>query len=433
MTQGFLEELDGRGLLYQRTSDSELDAHLSSGSRIGYCGFDPTADSLTVGNLIAIKLLAHWQRAGHKPLVVMGGATGLIGDPSGKDKERPLITRDLVEANIAGQLRIFERFLDFTPQSPTRAQILNNSDWLSKLSFIEVLRGIGKHFSVNSMIQRDSVKTRLEERAQGISYTEFSYMLLQAYDFLELRRARQCTVQMAGSDQYGNIVAGIELIRRVLGPDGRGCFGVTAPLLTHPDGSKIGKSEGSALWLTRERTSPYAFYQYWINIADAEVGNFLNWFTHFSKAEILGILETHAKAPAKRYAQRSLAQHMTDLLYGAEERRQLELASEVLFGGGDPRAISENILTQVVMDLPCTEHPSAPLSSGLPLLELLPETSLASSKREAREFLKNGAIWVNGEKALVTDKVEVSDLLPGRVLLIRRGKKYWHASTFNKG
>jgi tyrosyl-tRNA synthetase len=238
---------------------------------------------------------------------------------------------------------------------------------------------------------------------------------------------------MAGSDQYGNIVAGIELIRRVLGPDGRGCFGVTAPLLTHSDGRKIGKSEGSALWLTRERTSPYAFYQYWINVADGEVGNFLNWFTHFSKEEILEILETHDEAPRKRYAQRSLAQHMTDLLYGAEERRQLELASEVLFGGGDPRAISENILAQVVMDLPHTEHPSGLLSSGLPLLELLPETSVASSKREAREFLKNGAIWINGEKALVADSVAISDLLPGRVLLIRRGKKYWHASTFNEG
>ncbi len=432
MTKGFLEELDSRGLLYQQTADSELELHLASGSRVGYCGFDPTADSLTVGNLVAIKLLGLWQRAGHKPLVVMGGATGLIGDPSGKDKERPLITRDMVEENIKGQLRVFERFLDFDEKNPVKAEILNNADWLSGLSFVDALRDVGKHFSVNSMIQRDSVKTRLEERAQGISYTEFSYVLLQAYDFLELRRSRQCTVQMAGSDQYGNIVAGIDLVRRVLGSEGQGCFGVTAPLLTHSDGRKIGKSEGSALWLTRERTSPFTFYQYWINVSDEEVGNFLNWFTYFSKNEILDILEVHKKNPGKRHAQRNLAQHMTDLLYGSGERSQIELASETLFGGGDPRAIPEDILGQVVSDLPHTEHSLDFASSRLPLLDLLPETSLASSKREAREFLKNGAIWVNGRKALLADNITVSDLLPGRALLLRRGKKKWHASTFKK-
>jgi len=427
---GFLDELRFRGLLYQQTAEGELDAHLTRAPRVGYCGFDPTADSLTIGNFIAIKLLIHWQRAGHRPIVLMGGGTGLIGDPSGKDKERPLITRELVEANIAGQRRIFDRLLDFDAGNPCAAVIVNNADWLSKLGFIEVLRDVGKHFSVNTMIHRDSVKARLEDRAQGISYTEFSYMLLQAYDFLELRRTHDCTVQMAGSDQYGNIVAGIDLVRRSLGSEAGPSFGVTAPLVTHADGRKIGKSEGGAVWLTADRTSPYAFYQYWINVPDGDVGSFLHWFSLLSEAEIGEVMAEHEGAPHLRGAQRALAQHMTDLLHGSGERRQVETASEALFGGGDPRSVSESVLSQVVEDLPHSDHGSDDLSAGMPLLELLPDTSLAGSKREAREFLKNGAIWVNGEKVPADRILGQEDLLPGGIVLLRRGKKNWHASRF---
>ena len=265
----FLDELRWRGLLYQQTAVQELDHHLAE-PRVAYCGFDPTSDSLHIGNLIPIKLLMHWQRAGHKPIVVMGGGTGLIGDPSGRDAERQLLTRERVEANVASQRRIFERLLDFDDGRPQGAVMVNNLDWLDGLGYMQVLRDVGKHFSVNMMIQKDSVRERLHTREQGISYTEFSYMILQAYDFLHLRRTMDCTVQLAGADQYGNIVAGIDLIRRALdgAAGGHGdAYGLTAPLVERSDGRKMSKSSGQAVWLssdTEDATSPYAFYQYWI-------------------------------------------------------------------------------------------------------------------------------------------------------------------------
>ncbi len=426
MSDGFLEELRWRGLLYQQTAEEELTAHLAEQRRTGYCGFDPTADSLTIGNLIAIKLLMHWQQHGHRPVVVMGGGTGLIGDPSGKDAERPLITDELVEANIAGQRRIFEKLLDFDPQRENPAEIVNNAEWLRKLGYIEMLRDVGKHFSVNAMIARDSVRKRLEDRAHGISYTEFSYMLLQAYDFLELKRSRDCTVQVAGSDQFGNIVAGIDLIRR---ESGESTYGVTAPLVTHADGRKIGKSEAGAVWLTADRTSPYAFYQYWVNVPDADVGSFLRWFTLLPQERILELEAERERAPEKRPAQHALAEHMTDLLHGEDERRAVAQATEALFGGGDPRGVPERILQQVVGELPNSEHPVSSLGA-CPLAELLPETTLANSKREAREFLKNGAIWLNGERVPADRALTSEDLLPGGIALLRRGKKNWHATRW---
>ncbi|MBL9042946.1 MAG: tyrosine--tRNA ligase, partial [Myxococcales bacterium] len=264
----FLTELSSRSLLHQASHEEALRAHLASGVRRAYVGFDPTADSLTIGNFIPIKLLMHWQRAGHQPVVVMGGGTGLIGDPSGKSAERQLLTRDAVEHNVARQRLIFERLLDFS--GPTAALLHNNLDWLGQLSFIEALRDVGKHFSVNAMMQRDSVRERLHHREQGISYTEFSYMLLQSYDYLHLRRSHGVTVQMGGSDQWGNIVSGCDLVRRVL-PDGQNeSFAVTAPLVTRSDGGKFGKSESGAIWLSPERTSPYAFYQFWLNTDDGD-------------------------------------------------------------------------------------------------------------------------------------------------------------------
>ncbi|MDJ0869775.1 MAG: tyrosine--tRNA ligase [Myxococcota bacterium] len=426
----FLDEIAWRGLLYQRTAEDALDAHLAGGSRVGYCGFDPTASSLTIGNLIAIQLLVHWQRAGHRPVVVMGGGTGLIGDPSGKDRERPLQTREQVEENVAGQRRIFERLLDF--DGPCAARIANNADWLGQLGFVEVLRDVGKHFSVNAMIQKESVRERLHNRDQGISYTEFSYVLLQAYDFLHLHREQGCTLQVAGSDQYGNVVSGIDLIHRCEGHRTE-AYGVTAPLVTHADGRKIGKSEGGALWLTADRTSPYAFYQYWINVPDADVMDFVRWFTLLDRNEIEELEAAQREAPQQRPAQRALARHMTGRLHGPTERDHAEAASEALFGRGDLRKLPAALLAEVFADVPHSSHdPAALAAEGASLAELLPETTLAASRREAREFLRGGAIWVNGERCPEDRRLSEADLLAGGTILLRRGKKRWHATRWAK-
>jgi tyrosyl-tRNA synthetase len=426
----FLETLGWRGLLHQQTAEQALEQHLGERSRIGYCGFDPTADSLTVGNLVPIMLLAHWQRAGHRPLIVMGGGTGLIGDPSGKDRERPLLSADAVEANVAGQRRIFERLLSFEPAQENAARVLNNADWLGSVRYVDFLREIGKHFSVNAMLQKDSVRERLNSRDQGISYTEFSYMLLQAFDYLHLRREFGCTVQMAGSDQFGNITAGIDLIHRVLG-HATEAFGLTTPLLTHADGRKVGKSEGGSVWLTADRTSPYAFYQYWINVSDADVGTFLRRFTLLERAEIEALERTQAQAPQSRVAQKALARHVTTRLHGEAEAERVEAASEALFGQGDLRRLDTVTLDEMAAELPRSEHAASRLAGdGCPLVELLPETTLASSKREAREFLDRGAIWVNGQRLEGSQTLRSSDLLPGGFAFLRRGKKFWHATRW---
>ncbi len=428
----FIEELAWRGLLYQRTAEDELDEHLATPGRVGYCGFDPTADSLTIGNFVQVRLLMLWQQAGHRPIALMGGATGLIGDPSGKDAERPLLRSDQVEHNVESQKRILEGLLDFDPANPSGAILVNNFDWLGQLGFLIVLRDVGKHFSVNSMIQREAVKERLHGRGHGISYTEFSYALLQAYDFLHLRREYGCTVQTAGSDQYGNIVSGIDLIRRVLGPEEGHAYGITSPLVTHSDGRKIGKSERGAVWLTADRTSPYAFYQYWINVPDADVESFLKWFTMLGREEIAELVARHAQAPQERHAQRGLADHMTDLVHGREERGRVARASEAVFGRGDLRELDPGTLSQLVAELPHSAHPRDRLAGeGVALVELLPETGLARSKREAREFLGNGAVSVNGDRADPDRHLRASDLLHDRTLLLRRGKKQWHATVWD--
>jgi tyrosyl-tRNA synthetase len=427
----FLPELVWRGLLYQRTAEAELDVHLERPGRVAYCGFDPTADSLTQGNLVPLMLLAHWQRAGHVPVALVGGGTGLIGDPSERDEERPLLSPEQVEANVVGQQRIFERLLDFDPQRRNPAQRVNNADWLCKLGFVEVLRDVGKHFSVNTMVQREAIRARLEDRAQGISYTEFSYGILQAYDFLHLHRELGCTVQVAGSDQYGNVVAGIDLIHRSLGREAE-AFGVTAPLVTRSDGKKFSKSEGSAIWLTADRTSPYAFYQYWLNVPDADAVAFLKIYTLLSREEIEALAKAHESASHERPAQRALAHALTEALHGAAERTRVEGANEALFGQGDPREIDAATLAQVVRELPSSQHPRDQLGGGgASLVDALPQTSLAASKREAREFLQNGAIWVNGRRAESPWVLSSADLLAGATILLRRGKKHWHATRWS--
>jgi tyrosyl-tRNA synthetase len=424
----FLNELEWRGLLKDRTAGAELDQHLATGVRTAYCGFDPTSDSLHVGNLLPLSLLMRFQRAGHRPIVLMGGGTGLIGDPSGKDSERSLQTREHVEANVAAQRKVFERFLDFDTEGATSARLVNNIDWLDKLGYLEVLRDVGKHFSVNAMIQRDSVRTRLESREQGISYTEFSYMLLQSYDFLHLFQHEGCTLQIAGSDQYGNIVSGIDLIRRATGEHAG--FGITAPLLTKSDGKKFGKSEKGAIWLSADKTSPYAFYQFWINAEDNDVGSLLKWFTFLAQAEIEALLEAHAKAPHERGAQRALAREMTRLVHGDSELNAAEAASQALFTG-DVRSLDARLLGEVFADVPNSEHAKDQLSGdGVSLLELLSQTTLASSKREARQFLESGAVLVNGDKVDLTRKLRSEDLLHGNAILLRRGKKNWHVTRW---
>ena len=421
----FLAELRWRGLLYQRTAEEALDAHLASAPRVAYCGFDPTAPSLTHGNLVPLMLLAHWQRAGHRPIALVGGGTGLIGDPSERDDERPLLGRDEVAANVEAQTRIFARILDFDA-GPTAASVVDNLDWLGELRFLDVLRDVGKHFSVNAMVARESVRARLEDRSQGISYTEFSYAILQAYDFLHLHRTQGCTVQICGSDQFGNVVSGIDLIHRTLGHDAE-AFGVTAPLVTRSDGKKFSKSGGGALWLTADRTSPYAFYQYWLNVPDADVVSFLKIYTLLAREEIEALAARQEAAPHERPAQRALAAEVTDRLHGAEERRRVEAASEAVFGDGELRAVEADTLEQVTAELPHSRHATASLAAGASLVDLLPETTLASSKREAREFLKNGAIWVNGRRAEAPFELADGDWLHGRTVLLRRGKKHWHA------
>ena len=433
----FLDELSWRGLLHSTTSD-DLVAHLSTPGRIAYCGFDPTADALTIGNLMPLKMLAHWQRAGHRPIALMGGATGLIGDPSGKSEERKLLNRDQVEANIANYQKTFERMLDFDGIGDHRASIVNNHDWLGSIGYVHMLRDVGKHFSVNMMIQKESVSARLTEREQGISYTEFSYMILQAYDFLHLNRTMNCTVQIGGSDQYGNIVAGIDLIRRLVGredhvsPDAEGrAYGVTNPLVTRSDGGKIGKSEKGAIWLDAEKTSPYAFYQFWLNTADDDVVKFLKWFTFESQEQIAELEQALITTPHARAAQQALAEAMTVMIHGETERDRAKIASRALFSGA-VRELDERLLGEVFADVPSSNLDRGALAGeGLDLVELLTQTTLAGSKREARQFLEQGAVSVNGEKVSLDRRLGSGDLLHGTTVLLRRGKKAWHALRFD--
>ena len=431
--EGFLAELEWRGRLHQTAGDGLVD-HLATSGRVGYCGFDPTADSLTVGNLVALTNLRHWQRAGHKPIILLGGATGLIGDPSFKVDERSLKSEEEVRHNVECQARIMKPLFTWEDEDPKcGAVMVNNLDWWQELNYIEVLRNIGKHFSVNAMIQRDSVRTRLEERTQGISYTEFSYVLLQAYDFLHLLREHGCTVQLSGSDQFGNIVSGMDLIRRDAASRGEvaECFAVTSPLLLKADGKKFGKSESGAVWLSPERTSPYAFYQFWINASDEDASRFLRTFTMLNREEIEGIEREHEASPHLRLAQQRLGEEVTASIHGADELTRVQTASRALFGKGELRDLDPQMLDEVFADVPHSTHDRNLLSGdGVALVDLLIETSLAKSKRESRDFLKNGAVAVNGRKVGSDARLATSNLLHGKTILIKRGKKLWHASLW---
>jgi tyrosyl-tRNA synthetase len=420
MTTDALSDLAYRGQIFQQTNAEGLVEHLKAPRKL-YAGFDATAPSLTIGHLVPMLLLARMQRAGHSPVVVLGGGTAMIGDPSGKSAERPLLTPEQIAENAQSQSRIFKNVLDFSGSNA--AVMVNNADWLAKVGFLEMLRDVGKHFSVNMMIQKDSVKERLNNREQGISYTEFSYMLLQAYDFRHLYDTHGVTLQIAGSDQWGNIVAGTDLIRRTRSVE---TFGVTAPLVTKADGGKFGKTESGAIWLTADRTSPYALYQFWLNVADADVERYLKTFTFYDAARITELLADMAANPGARAAQKALAAAATEIVHGASARAEAEATTAALFSG-DVRGLSRAALEEAFAGAPSATLEKSKLEgAGLDLIELLVDGQVVKSKREAREFAQSGAISLNGERASAEQRITTESLLYGELLLVRRGKKNWH-------
>lgn len=420
------EELTWRGFVNQVTHP-ELADLLEKESFTFYCGFDPSADSLGVGHLLPIMGLKHFQRRGHKPIVLVGGATGMIGDPSFKSEERALLTREQTEANAAGVRAQLEQFLDF--EGENAAVLVNNVDWLGELSLIDFLRDFGKHFSVNVMMSRESVRQRLEDRDHGISFTEFSYTLLQAYDFLHLHDAHACRLQIGGSDQWGNIVAGMDLTRRLR--PGSTTFGLTFPLMTKADGTKFGKSEQGNVWLDPARTSPYRFYQFWINQADQDTPRWLRAFTLLTSDEIAGLEEELAAAPEKRSAQRCLAEEVTRNVHGEEALRNALRATQALFGG-DLTGLDDATLEEVFSEVPSTERPRAELADRRSLVEVLVESGVFDSKGEARRLIKNGGLYVNNQRIKTADQ-ELSEqsLSSERIAVIRKGKKNYHLLKFH--
>lgn len=411
-----LDDLAWRDLIAQSTDLDELRAALAAGPVTLYCGFDPTAPSLHLGNLIQILTIRRFQQAGHRPIGLVGGATGLIGDPGGKSAERVLNPMEVVEGWVDGIRAQISKFLDFS-DGPTGALIVSNLDWTGPMSVIEFLRDIGKHFPVNKMLARDTVRSRLE--TTGISYTEFSYVLLQSMDFLELYRRHGCTLQTGGSDQWGNLTAGVDLIRRV---EGGSAHALTTPLMTKADGSKFGKTAGGeTYWLDPELTSPYAFFQFFLNADDRDIENFLKVFSFRSRAEIEELVKEGAERPAARVAQRALAEELTTLVHGADECAAVIAASQALFGQGALEDLDERTLASALSELPMLRVPAGELPS---VVDLLAASGLCSSKSDARRAIGQGGAYVNNVKVTGEDAVpDAGDLLHGRFLVLRRGKR----------
>lgn len=405
--QSVLDELTWRGLLHQNTEG--LAEALAGKSVSAYCGFDPTAPSMHVGNLIPVMGLMHLQRAGHRPFAVVGGGTGMIGDPSGKTVERQLNTPEIVAENTKALRNQLEKFLDFSGENA--AQMRDNADWLAKLGAIDFMRDVGKHFTINYMMQKESVQSRLES---GMSYTEFSYMLLQAYDFRELFRRDGVTLQVGGSDQWGNITAGLELIRRT--EDGE-AHAMTFPLVTNSSGTKFGKTESGSVWLDPERTSPYKFYQFWVNIEDRDAGRYLRFFTLYSREEIEALERDVSEKPQERAAQHALAREVTTRVHGSETAKIAEEVSRILFAKGDPSGLSGDAL-KVLSE----EVPFATMDSFTSIVDALVELKLATSKGAARRLVEQGGVSVNGRK--ITDLTAAAgDPLAGEYFLIKKGAR----------
>jgi len=391
-----------------------------------YCGFDPTADSLHVGNLVPLLALRRFQLRGHRPIALAGGATGLIGDPSGKSAERQLLTAELLEANIAKVKEQLRRLLDFEVKA-NPARLVDNASWTKGVTLLDFLRDIGKHFSVNMMVAKESVRARMEDRESGISYTEFSYMLLQAFDFYILCRDYQCELQIGGSDQWGNITAGIDLCRKKLGQQ---VYGLTLPLITNADGSKFGKTVAGAVWLDPARTSVYRFYQFWIRTDDRDVVRYLKYFTFLDREEIEALEKKHAENPGARAAHQALAKAVTDLIHGPSATAEAVRASEILFGG-ELAGVPETTLAEIVGEVPTKEMAKADLEGAdKPLVELLVQVELCPSKGQARKDIEGGGVYLNNvRESNVPRMVTASDLLFGKYLLLRKGKRNYVVLT----
>ena len=422
--KNFIEELRWRGMIQDIMPETEQ--HLMEGLRAAYVGFDPTADSLHIGNLVSVMMLRHFQNCGHKPYALVGGATGMIGDPSGKSAERNLLTEEVLAHNIKGIQKQLAKFLDFESEAPNRAELVNNYDWMKEFSFLSFIRDIGKHITVNYMMAKDSVKKRFDpnENTDGMSFTEFSYQLLQGYDFLHLYRQKGLTLQMGGSDQWGNITTGTELIRRIAGGK---AYALTCPLITKADGTKFGKSEGGNVWLDAEKTSPYKFYQYWINVSDEDAQRYIKIFTMLSREEIEQLISEHLAAPHLRVLQNKLAEELTVLVHGREELQKAQKASQILFGNStsdDLRQLDAKTFLEVFDGVPQAEVTRTEIAAGLDMIAALSaKTGFIASNSEARRALKEKSIAVNKEKVEESYIIGEKDIIDDKFVLLQRGKK----------
>jgi tyrosyl-tRNA synthetase len=425
--QDILEDLRWRGLVHQTTDDANLAAWLFAEPRTVYAGFDPTADSLHVGHLMGVMNLRRFQKAGHRPIALVGGATGMIGDPSGKSEERNLLSVESLQENVAGMAAQMRQFINFDSKDSTAAVLVNNFDWMNNFSYLEFLRDVGKHFPVNVMLAKDSVKGRLE-RESGISYTEFSYMLLQAYDFVQLNKEFGCQLQVGGSDQWGNITAGIDLARRMHSVQ---LYGMTWPLLTKSDGSKMGKTESGAVWLSAKRTSPYAFYQYWINVDDEDAGKCLRLLTEISRTEIELLDIARVNNPAVRDSQKRLAEELTRLVHGDAGLQSARRATEIFFGA-EIAALSDAQLVEIFADVPSKELPKDRLSGeGLNIIDALVEAGLTKTKSDARRTIDQGGAYINNRPvADIKAQLGTAHLASETVMVLRSGKKKYALLRF---
>ena len=426
----FVEELRWRGMLHDIMPDTEN--HLNEKSTTGYIGFDPTADSLHIGSLVQIMILMHFQKAGHRPIALIGGATGMIGDPSGKSAERNLMNEETINNNIIGIKNQLARFLDFDLSNPNPALLVNNLDWMKGYSLIDFSREIGKHISVNYMMSKDSVKKRIGSESQvGMSFTEFTYQLLQGYDFLYLYNNLNCTLQMGGSDQWGNITTGTELVRRKA--SGK-AYAITCPLITKADGTKFGKTEGGNIWLDKSRTSPYKFYQYWLNASDQDAESYIKIFTFLSQDEINTLVEAHKEAPHLRVLQNKIANEVTLLVHSKEDLENTQKASQILFGKSttdDLKGLDEVTFLDVFDGVPQAEISRISLQNGIDIISVLAgETNFLKSNGDARRALKENSISVNKTKVGDTFKVTAEDLINDRYVLLQRGKKSYYILNF---
>ncbi|MCS7238964.1 MAG: tyrosine--tRNA ligase [Thermoguttaceae bacterium] len=422
-----IADLRFRGLIYQTTDDERIGPWLCEQPRTLYAGFDPTADSLHVGHLLGIIMLRRFQKAGHRPIALVGGATGMVGDPSGKTQERPLLPEETLRANVGAIQRQLERFLDFSPGTAS-AILVNNYEWMSRFGYLQFLREVGKHFPVNVMLSKDCVRSRLERSDAGLSYTEFSYMLLQAYDFVYLYQHYGCQLQIGGSDQWGNITAGIDLGRRMIGVE---LWGLTWPLLTTSEGSKMGKTEAGTIWLAPDKTSPYQFYQYWINTADADVMRFVLFFTEVTPHEYQELYREFERDPSERTAQRYLARELTRLVHGPEGLATAERATRFFFGE-EIESGSDDELESIFGDVPSGELPRNVLDEpGLPLVDALVACGLAKTKSEARRLINQGGAYVNNRRvADIEKRLTAGDLASPSIIILRTGRKNYALLRF---